>query len=78
MTKSFKGTPTTDFISVSEEVENTPNVTIERLKEVQSKRVQLTIKPSLYAKLKEYADENCVSVNGAVTRAIVEMLKGDR
>lgn len=100
--KSFKVTPTTDFISggavevtakesesaperldiditAPEEVENAPIIEIERTKEVQSKRLQITLKPSLYARLKAYADNNYMSVNGAVTMAIANLvIKGDK
>lgn len=78
MTKSFKDTPTADFISAPEEDENVPNITIQRTKETQSKRLQLTLKPSLYAKLKEYAEDNYMSVNSAVTMAIANLIKGGK
>ena len=76
--KSFKGTPTTDFISAPEEVENVPKIEIERTKETQSKRLQVTLKPSLYAKLQAYAEKNYISVNSAVIMAIGNMIKGDK
>lgn len=77
--KSFKVSPTADFISAPDDVENVPNIAIQRTKETQSKRLQITLKPSLYAKLKEYADDNYMSVNGAVTTAIANLVKkGDK
>ncbi len=76
--KSFKVTPTTDFISAPEEDESAPIVEIERVKETQSKKIQITLKPSLYRLLKAYADDNYMSVNGAVVQAIAELVKGDK
>ena len=76
--KSFKVTPTTDFISAPEEAESAPVIEIERTKEVQSKRVQITLKPSLYAKLKAYAGDNYMSVNSVITMAIANLVKGDK
>ncbi len=76
--KSFKVSPTEDFISAPEEAESAPIVEIERTKEVQSKRVQITLKPSLYAKLKAYAEDNYMSVNSVITMAIANLVKGDK
>lgn len=48
---------------------------LERLKrkETKSRRVQLVLEPTIYDKIKAYADINELSINEAITQAIIKI-----